>query len=227
MRYSWWMGGVALCALAGCSSERAETRAQRAALGESAGEAQVAPVEQARPEARPGAHAPEVTSEDFVKRPDPKPQREVHAPDWAAAARAPGLDPGALGDRALAELKGSPVPLLVPDRAELLEGARITTGEHWAAASLQGPGHTVYLQGTRVRHVAPKIELDEPGDALTRKEHVVSRTHGVVTLAFERFGVGYHIDVECAAPMEDERCTEGAYVRELYDALAVAPGGAR
>jgi hypothetical protein len=84
------------------------------------------------------------------------------------------------------------------------------------------------VAGIRTVHEYPQIELDEAGDELLKLPYRISRTHQIVTLSFSRFGVGYTIDVECARPMEDTRCTEDGYVKKLYESLAVleSQGGA-
>lgn len=129
--------------------------------------------------------------------------------------------------RSRARLADAPVPLLLPTEGELASTATVTAGPHWAAASMRGDDHTVYVQGARTWFEVPSIELDARGDELARREVLISRTHGIVTLTFERFGVGYHIDVECERPLENELCTKDDYVERLHASLAVALGGAR
>lgn len=150
-----------------------------------------------------------------------KPEVHVRTPDWEAARAARRLP--VAWTQAL-ELEGVPLPVLLPGDEALVRGAKVTRGPHWYAASMSGDGHSVYVQGTRTTHSFGSVLLDERGDALTRAPYVISRSHQILTLGFERFGVGYHIDVECAQPMADKRCLETDYVLGLYEALGVAGG---
>ena len=70
----------------------------------------------------------------------------------------------------------------------------------------------------------PDLEVSDPGEALIRDRFLVTRTHGVVSLSFVDFGVAYSVDVECARPEDDARCTNNDYVLTLAESLAVLGG---
>jgi hypothetical protein len=124
----------------------------------------------------------------------------------------------------LAKLDATPVPALVPDDPTLLEVAKATSGPHWYAVSMTTLERNVFITGTRLETVVPSIDAPpaKEGTAFGR----VSRDRGIARLTFHRFGVAYTLEVECAAPRTDPKCTSDEYILSLAQALAVA-GGAR
>lgn len=52
----------------------------------------------------------------------------------------------------------------------------------------------------------------------------ISRSRGIVSASFHAFGVAYVVEVECAKPFDDPRCTEDDYVRDVVADLTVAGG---
>ena len=147
--------------------------------------------------------------------------------DAEALGRAPSLEPAELTSRQREKVAASPIPVLLPGDAGLRETAHLSVGAHWAAASMVGDGHTVYVQGSRGVHEVPSIELSAVGDELTRKPYSITRIHQILTISFERFGIAYHIDVECDRQMVDPRCTEDDYAIGLMEGLLVVRGGER
>lgn len=146
--------------------------------------------------------------------------------DWEAASNYRQLDPADAPEKLGEGYADSPVPVLLPDRPALLADAFPTTGKHWYSASMHtDDGVSVSIQGNRVARVMPDLEVSEPGEALIRDRFLVSRTHGIVSLSFVDFGVAYTVDVECARPKDDRRCTENDYVLRLAESLAVLGGG--
>lgn len=165
------------------------------------------------------AVAPQGT-QDFEKTQDVHGVLELRTVDWGAASRHPRVE--ASGASALADsLSDAPVPALVPDVPALLSGAVVTSGEHWYAVSMQDAEHSVYIQGARTSLVLDQVQLSPQGDEVAQAPFTLSRTHRIVTVSFERFGVGYGIDIECARPQEDARCNSESYARDLMGRLGV------
>ncbi len=164
---------------------------------------------------------------DFDKRPDITTRMNLREIDWDAASAHSALAASSLDADARAALASAVVPVLLPNDPELLAKARVTTGPNWYAVSMDLGDHLVYVQGSRTSFELEQVELDRAGDDLTKRPYLLTRTHQIITMAFERFGAGYGIDIECARPMDDKRCTEDAYARTLWDKLAVVPAEAQ
>lgn len=169
----------------------------------------------------PAPHAPE------QKKGVPSRARVITLEPDEVALRAHATLPPSLSlpEGARERLARAPLPALLPGDEALLRTLNARVGQSWYTGFMALPTHSVYIMGTRTTHEHDRLELDAPGDALTQQPYVISRTHQVVTLSFTRFGLGYHIDVECAKPMSDVRCLEDDYVRRVHDSLALYKGG--
>lgn len=150
---------------------------------------------------------------------------EERSVDWAEADAHARADASELSPEAQAAIAAAPLPVLIPREAALLTDAVVTRGPTWYAASLHPEGHHVRINGRRLAVHRPSLSDRVPDEARST-EPSVSRTHGIVSVAFARFGASYTLDVECAAPDTDARCTEDAYALSLVQDLGVA-GGAR
>lgn len=147
--------------------------------------------------------------------------------DWSEADKFARLELDPLPADAAERLAQAPVPALLPDRPALLAHATLTGGEHWYAASLDGEGHSVYVSGSNKQAVVPGLELAEARPDLKDDFHI-TRNEAIVSLTFNAFGAAYVLEVECAKPTSDVRCTEDDYVVGLANDLALAnPGGRR
>ncbi len=175
------------------------------------------------------ATAPETdeieSAAEVAERDGPRdgPRRPVHQTwlediDWETALQHAALPLARLGDdEARQTAQRSPVPVLLPDDGGLLESAKLTVGEAWYAASMSGDDHTVVFSGThRVRDIPGAANRKEDAH-MPVAERRLTRTHGIVTVAFEKFGVYYAVDVECENPLENTLCTEDDYVLSLID----------
>jgi hypothetical protein len=137
----------------------------------------------------------------------------------AAAAHAPLTQAGlSAGDRA--RLTALPLPVLLPDDADLLSRAEITTGARWYAADIPLDGAGLFVTGSAAAVRLPnQAAISEPAGGL-----LLTRNEGVVTLTFRAYGVAYAVLVECASPFHDPRCTEDDYALGLAAHLGrVAP----
>jgi len=214
---------VALLAIgliaAGCgdSEERAGASAQPT----------VGPTGGGEPVAEPPASTPdEVAREREAKRTWREPgSTEVSAIDWSAASTRPRVDPAVLPEAARALLPHITLPVLLPPDPAMLRGAVLTRGETWYAASLHPEGHHVAIHGSRLAVHHPDLANSIPEDRRRRPgEPELTRTHGIVSVSFDVFGASYVLDVECAAPTTDTRCTEDAYALSVFEGLGVAGG---
>lgn len=219
-----WVG------VSGCSSERSgEPQAQEQPLKV---EVSSPPTTPELPDGAQASKAPiksqvvKEGDEPFEKKPDVRGTLNVKEIDWEAARAHAKLDDALIPDEVKAQLQDVVVPALLPANEALLASAKITKGPHWYAASMDDGQHSIYIQGSRTSVEFGQIELDKAGDALTKRPYMITRTHQIVTIAFERFGAGYGVDIECRKPMTDERCTKDAYAHELMAAMGVAGGGA-
>lgn len=127
-----------------------------------------------------------------------------------------------LSEQAREVVDDSPVPVLLPDDDLLLASAHITVGDAWYAASMSGDDHTVAINGTHRSHSAPRAGGAKEEDHRRPEGHTLSRTHGIVTLTFEEFGVAYAIDVECERPLENPLCVDDDYVISLAEGAGIA-----
>lgn len=145
--------------------------------------------------------------------------------DWEEANDFVRLEAEVAGEKAAANLSQAEIPALVPARAELLQEATVTGGETWYAVSMQGEGVTVYVSGNNKEVVVPGLEIAEKYPGI-QDDFRVSRAEGIASLTFNAFGVAYLVEVECAEPASDARCTGDDYVISLANDLAIAnPGG--
>ena len=153
-------------------------------------------------------------------------KKRVASIDWADAQEHPQAELASLSAEQRARLADAPVPALVPNRPQLLGAATVTSGEHWYAASLDGHGHSVYVSGTRLETVVPNLKVvdDQPD---IRDDFRITRNELIVSLSFNAFGAAYVIEVECAQPSTDTRCTDDGYVVALANELVLPKRGER
>ncbi len=127
----------------------------------------------------------------------------------------------------LEAVDGAPVPALLPDKDAYIERAITMYDEHWFAAAIGFEEHDVSITGTRMFYFVPGVSDMQKETIEGANDHVLTRESGIVNLSFQWFGASYFIEVACARPFEDVRCTEDAYVMDLAESLAVVAGGKR
>lgn len=178
--------------------------------------------------APPAVSSPPAAQAADLKRPDVVPRVERAEVDWAAAGAAPQLDAAWLSEAQRAKIERAPVPMLWPADEALVRAAHVSVGPRWAAWHVQADGVTVRMHATDALVELPELVLNEVGEVMARRPYLITRTHQIVTVTFNRFGAGYALDVECARPMDDARCAQDTFVSGLMERLVVAPrGGAR
>lgn len=140
--------------------------------------------------------------------------------DWAEVRGFAQVDAALLPASERAKLDDITVPVLVPDDGRLLATALITHHQNWYAAAMELPGADIYVRGTRNAFEVPAMEI--PAAAAAAKDnYLLTRIHQVVTVSWRSFNVSYSLDVECAKPMTDTRCTEDEFALELAERLGV------
>lgn len=122
-----------------------------------------------------------------------------------------------LPDEARARIAAVKMPALLPRRPDLLAGVVVTSGPGWYAASMRGDGIHVSIHGFARAHARPEL-LKELRTAGSPRVEIVD---GIVSVSFERYGVGYTLDVECA---QVARCADAALALDLFGDLVVAGG---
>lgn len=169
-----------------------------------------------------------VTSPQTVSTPDQPatPPQESPTPDeihWDEAEQYPPISPDLLSEEAREAAAQASLPVLLPNDAELLAGAFFTTGDTWYTASMRTDEITLVFKGSSASRNLPGIGTNKEGDQ--PPGHVLTRTHQIVTLAFREFGAAYAIDIECARPTEDPRCTEDSFIIELAETAGIVELG--
>lgn len=163
--------------------------------------------------------------------------KRAHAPapvvalpiDWTAAHA--GRQTIALPAAARAKVDAARQPVLLPTIDALTRQAFVTLGDGWYVAALAADGLHLEIQGTHRAHIRPELVaeqraagmLDLAGTTSTAGTPRISQMHGIYTLSFERYGVSYSIDLQCAS-QTDMRCADAAYLMTVFDSLAVAGG---
>jgi hypothetical protein len=179
-----------------------------------------------RPESTPEALDPDPNFDPERERAIKKQWQERHRAqtqvadiDWEAVEREVAMDV-ALEPDERETLRRARVPVLLPDNDALIETATFTSKDDWYAAAMEGDGVSVYVSGTRLEFVHPSIDARRfagQGPRITRNELIM-------TMAFERWGAAYVIEVECARPSEDSRCEQEGFIRELGRSMGLVGG---
>jgi len=108
-------------------------------------------------------------------------------------------------------------PLLLP--MPYAAATEALTGPRWFALSYRDPTHTISLHATDVVH----HRLDEqvpPGRFVVRGVPARSTVNeGIRAVTWTHENVAYALEVECARPFSDERCTNADYALDLAEQL--------
>lgn len=134
--------------------------------------------------------------------------------DWDAVEAHPHFDAGWLPRGVSEPLRNADIPVLAPNVEGLLEHGLVTTGQGWYAISIPTDNHTVVVTGTGLAFEAPDGPATYMGPLSTRMDMIVE-------VGFVRFGVAYSVEVECAMPNDDPRCTQDAYIEAVIRQLSV------
>lgn len=144
--------------------------------------------------------------------------------DWTSAHAARRSLPLPIAARAKVDQARQPV--LLPTIDGLTADASVTVGQGWHVVAFSNGGAHLQIQGSHRAHIRPALAAEQRaagmGD-LNASAPRVSQMHGIYTLSFERFGVSYSLDLECASHT-DPRCADAAYLMTLFDSLVVVGG---
>ena len=80
--------------------------------------------------------------------------------------------------------------------------------------------HRAFVRPELVAEQRAAGMLDLGGTTSTPR---VSMMHDIYSLSFERFGVSYSVDLQCASHT-DPRCADAGYLMTVFDSLVVAGG---
>ena len=126
-----------------------------------------------------------------------------------------------------AQVEACPLPVLMPSDPGLQRSAVLTRGDGWHALSMNHGGVNVALHALGRGFVRPGLVAELGQDApLPPDKPRVSQDHLIYSAAFERFGVSYVLELECAKPSEDPHCQREDELLALYRGLVLV-GGAR
>lgn len=140
------------------------------------------------------------------------------AVDWKAAQQHALFNDAQLSKQQAQALKKAVLPLLLPDKPELIATGIMSAGPSWYAASMKHEGFSVVVSGS-TRHVTvPGAEAPDLPEYRKQDLRVV-RAEGIAELAFKAYGAIYTISVECEDPEADTHCKNDSYILELADKL--------
>ena len=175
--------------------------------------------------AEPAPAGSSVGSLDTTSAPPVAPRDPAAA---TAVAPAPSVPPAvaALPAASAAALASSPVAMLVLPEP-YAAGSVVTSGPHWAALSFQGDGVTVSLHATDVSHDVLTAEelarLPAPEASVRGRPARIAVNELIRSVSWDEGPVSYSLEVECARPAEDRRCTEDRFLLELGAQLVEVP----
>lgn len=135
-----------------------------------------------------------------------------------------------LSAEARANVEQAALPfLLFPE--EYAAATVAMSGEHFAALSARGEGITLSLHGTDVSHrVLSDEELAQalpPSHSVRGVPARILVNEAIRSAAWAELGLEWALEVECADPEGDTRCTEDEFILDLAERMVVAPRGAR
>jgi hypothetical protein len=131
---------------------------------------------------------------------------------------------GADKSHAMELLLQASVPVLAPTNVTFEKPTFIVKKEFWSLTGRVN-GATIAIQGTRVAHRYDDIAPAAGNRSLRGSKGFVSINEGIRTASWIENGVAYSLDVECANPAADARCTDEAFTVDLVDHLGFAGGG--
>lgn len=163
--------------------------------------------------------SPDVERVEKLKWSEP---HQIAQIDWTEVNKHQAATPGLLPEAQTTKIAGLGVPVLLPSNPELISRAEIVTGTNWYAASMNHDGINVVIHGSKQ---SENLELNVTEEARElMRNFTVYRTHEIVTLTFNMYGVAYSLDIECAAPTTDDRCNKDETVMTMAENLVLAGG---
>ncbi len=119
----------------------------------------------------------------------------------------------------------APVPVLVPNRPELLKVGKVMAEENWYAFNASHDGITVTVGSSKIVHRYDDVAATKGKHTVRGVPGFVTRNEGIWTASWRERGFYYALDVECGEP-SDARCNDETLLLELARDL-VYVGGAK
>lgn len=141
--------------------------------------------------------------------------------DWVAALAE--RQTVALPPAARAKVAAARQPVLLPSIAGLTAQTFVVLGDGWHTAALDADGVHLEIQGSARATIRADLAAEQAAAGMGTGAPRIARIHHVYTLSFERFGVAYSLDLECASHT-DPRCADAGWLMTVYDSLVVAGG---
>lgn len=146
--------------------------------------------------------------------------------DWRAASalqkRTAGAAQAVASSLDQAAVDRTAVPILLPNDAGLMAGARLYSfGDYYTVTAMTAGGHVSLTGTTDTIAVSTPLNLgsQDPGGL------IIQRTVDGQLASFVRFGVLYSVEIRCNAPA-DPKCRNDAFVRALAAKSTVVVMGA-
>lgn len=171
------------------------------------------------------------------------PVREIVKPDWDAATpsmpnllaldgsynlaginikgTSMGSILGHLSQQGVANIQ---LPILLPAEEALLKTVKLAGTAYEYSASIELNGASVDVIGTRVAFRLPANTSTLPTASVDSPR--AGKTETGRALSFTRFNVAYRLEVNCARPSVDKRCTNENFIQSLFSNLRVLGGTA-
>lgn len=173
-------------------------------------------------ESAPGIATPDVFEVERAEKEAWASPTQITPVDWSEVSKHTPIAPDVLSEEASQKVQGLGLPVLLPADASLASTANLVTGENWYTASMQHDGITVVIHGSTAAH---NIDLKVPPETLElMRNFTVYRTHEIVTLTFNMYGVAFGLDIECANPTQDDRCNKDETILQMAESLVFAGG---
>lgn len=128
----------------------------------------------------------------------------------------------ALAPASRAELAQTPVRWLLPPSPSMLSHTTLIAGPVYAAASISLEGHTVAIHATNAHMDTPPNTAFAHNDRVRGVGASFTENEAIRIVTWFEQGVSYSVEVECAAPMTDARCTGTEYARSIAESLTEA-----
>ena len=94
-------------------------------------------------------------------------------------------------------------------------------------ATFEASGADILINGSRIEFKSPvrgalKDRARTQSDGT--KLNPIMRDEAGVSMSFNRFGSAYHIEIVCADPLTDSRCTQDNFIKDVYAKLLLFGG---
>lgn len=171
-----------------------------------------------------GCQKPQPSGEPAAKVAEPQQTNvEIAKVTWPNAGTIDRLALAALPTDARSNVGKSPVPVLVPNDAQLLSTALVSLGDDWYACNTKLEGLTINVQGNRASHAYDDLPKLEGTRSIRTSKGFVTTNEGIEVASWMENGVAYAVDVECA-DRDDARCLSDDFVLQTAESLKYVGG---